>query len=97
VTGGSAAVVLGEQLDVLVVLAPVNLVLDAVVREVDVPVEIRQVMVARPGADLVLVAVRTTVAVSPAAVVRLQELRTRQVLFDDDSRTEPARPSGPPW
>jgi hypothetical protein len=53
----SAAVVFREQLDILVVLAPVDLVLDAVVREVDLAVEVRQVVLARPRADLVLVAV----------------------------------------
>ena len=64
VAGGmGAAVVLREQLDVLVVFAPVDLVLDAVVGEVDLAVEVRQVVFARPVADLVLVAVRSAVAV----------------------------------
>ena len=58
--GVGAAVVLREQLDVLVVLAPVNLVLDAVVREVNLAVEVRQVVLARPLADLVFVSVRTS-------------------------------------
>ncbi len=82
-----AAVVLREQLDVLVVVAPVDLVLDAVVREVDLAIEVRQVVLARPVADLVLVAVRTAVAVGPAAVVLLQELLivALQVLFEDDA------------
>jgi len=43
-----------EQLDVLVQFAPVDLVFDAVVREVHLPVEVRQVVVARPRPDLVL-------------------------------------------
>ena len=62
-----------EQLDILVVLAPVDLVLDAVVRKVDLAVEVRQVVLARPLANLVLVAVRTAVAIGPAAVVFLQK------------------------
>jgi len=65
----SAAIVLGEQLDVLVVLPSVDLVLDAVVREVDLAVEVRQVVLARPLADLVLVPVRAAVTVRASPVV----------------------------
>ena len=46
-----AAVVLSEQLDVLVVLPPVDLVLDAIVREVDLPIEVGQVVLVGPPAD----------------------------------------------
>ena len=82
-----AAVVLSEQLDVLVVLPPVDLVLDAIVREVDLPIEVRQVVLVRPLADFVLVAVRTAVAVGASAVVLLQELLilALQVLLEDDA------------
>lgn len=82
-----APVVLCEQLDVLVVFAPVHLVLDAVVREVNLAVEVRQVVFARPVANLALIAVGTTVAVCPAAVVFLQELLifALQILFEDDA------------
>ena len=82
-----AAVVLREQLDVLVVLASVDLVLDAVVGEVDLLIEVRQVVFARPLANLVLVAVRTAVAVGASAVVLLQELLVLalQVLLEDDA------------
>jgi hypothetical protein len=68
-------------------LAPVDLILDPVVREVDLAVEVRQVMLARPLANLALVAVRTAVAIDPAAVVFLQELLVLalQVLFEDDA------------
>ena len=85
--GVGAAVVFREQLDVLVVFASVDLVLDPVVREVDVAVEVRQVVFARPLANLPLVAVRTAVAVGPAAVVFLQELLilALQILFEDDA------------
>ena len=63
-----------EQLDVLVVFAAIDLVLDAVVREVHLAIEVRQVVLARPVADLVVVAVGSSVAVGSVAVVVLQEL-----------------------
>src|SRR5688572_13565440 len=72
--GVSAAVVRREQLHVLVAFTPLDLVFDAVVREVHLAVEERQVLSARPVADLVLVAVRSAVAVGAVAVVLLQEL-----------------------
>jgi hypothetical protein len=66
-----AAVVLSEQLDVLAVLPPVDLVLDAIVREVDLPIEVRQVVLVGPPPDLVLVPVRPAVAVGAPSVVFL--------------------------
>jgi len=48
----SAAIVRREQLDVLVVFAAFNLVFDAVIREVHLPIEVRQLVLARPVADL---------------------------------------------
>ncbi len=82
-----AAVVLREQLDVLVLLTPVHFVLDAVVGEVDLLIEVRQVMFARPLANLVLVAVGAAIAVGTSAVVLLEELLVLalQVLFEDDT------------
>ena len=71
--GVSAAVVRREQLDVLVAFPPIHLVLDAVVGEVHLAVEVRQVVFACPLADLVLVAIRSAVAVGAIAVVLLQE------------------------
>jgi hypothetical protein len=59
-----AAVVLREQLNVLVVLPSVDLVLDAVVREVDLAIEVRQIVFARPVANLALVAVEGVRAVA---------------------------------
>jgi hypothetical protein len=41
----------GEELDVLVVFASIDFVLDAVVREVHLVVEVRQVAVAGPVTD----------------------------------------------
>jgi hypothetical protein len=83
----SAAVMRREQLDVLVVFAAVNLVLDAVVGEVHLAIEVRQVVLARPIADLVLAAVGSSVAVRSVAVVVLQELLvlTLQVLLEGDA------------
>ena len=69
--GVSAPVVRREQLDVLVAFASIDLVLDAVVGEVHLAVEVRQVVLARPVADLVLVAAGSAVAVGAVAVVRL--------------------------
>src|SRR5690606_23430047 len=85
--GMGAAVVLGEQLDVLVLLAAVDLVLDAEVGKVDLVVEVRQLVLTRPCTNLVVVSIRTAVAVSSSAVVLLQELLVLalQVLFEDDA------------
>ena len=76
-----------EQLDVLVQFAPVDLVFDAVVREVDLPVEVRQVVVARPRPDLVLAPVGAAVTIGTSAVVLLQELLVLalQVLLQHDA------------
>src|SRR5690606_28425730 len=85
--GMRAAVVLREQLDVLVQFTPIDLVLDAVVREMDPLVEVRQVVVLRPIANLSLGAVRTAIAVGASTVVFLQELLVLalQILLKDDA------------
>lgn len=85
--GMSAAVVRREQLHVLVAFAPINLVLDPVVGEMHLAVEERQVVFVRPLADLLFVAVRSSVAVGAVAVVLLQELLVLalQVLLEDDA------------
>ena len=77
------AVVLREQLDVPVMFAAIDLVLDAKVREVDTIVEVRQLTFGRPAADLLFGAVRSSSAVGPVAVVVLQELLILplQILF----------------
>ena len=61
--------------------------LDAVVREVDLAIEVRQVVFARPLANLVLVSVGAAIAVGASAVVFLEELLVLalQVLFDNDT------------
>jgi hypothetical protein len=83
----SAAVVRREQLHVLVEFPPVHFVLDAVVGEVDVLVKVRQIVLAGPVADLVLVAAWSAVAIRVVAIVVLQELLVLalQVLFEDDA------------
>jgi hypothetical protein len=83
----SAAVMRREQLDVLVVFAAVNLVLDAVIGEVHLAIEVRQVVLARPVADLVLSAIRSSVAVRAVTVVVLEELLVLalQVLLESDA------------
>ncbi len=68
------AIVLREKLNVLMVIVPVDLILDAVVREVELTIEVRQIVVARPLPDLAFVSVRPAVAVGAPAVVLLQEL-----------------------
>src|SRR4051794_4220353 len=83
----SASVVRREQLDVLVVFPAVDLVLDAVVREVHLAIEVRQVVLACPLADLVFAAVRSSVAVCSASVVVLQELLVLalEILLENDA------------
>ena len=83
----SAAAVRREQFDVLVVLATVDLVLDAVIREMHLVIEVRQVVVARPVADLVFAAVRSSIAVRSVAVMFLQELLVLayEIPLEDDA------------
>ena len=85
--GMTASVMLREHLDVLVTFAAIDLVLDAKVGEVDAIIEVRQFVVLRPSADLVLVAVRPPVTLGPVAVVVLEEVLvvSFEVLFEDDT------------
>src|SRR5437667_3175273 len=70
--GVRAAIMFGDDFDVLMMVASVQFVLDAEVREVDRLIEVRQVVFARPAVNLVRVAIRSSVAVGPAAIVLLQ-------------------------
>ena len=54
-----AAIVLGDDLDVFMMVASVQLVFDAEVREVDRLVEVRQVVFVRPRFNLVSVPIRS--------------------------------------
>jgi len=85
--GMIAAVVLREHLDVLVVFAAIDLVLDAKVGEVQAIVEVRQLVVLCPAADFLLSAVRSSVAIGPVAVVVLEKVLVLpfEVLFKDDA------------
>jgi hypothetical protein len=76
-----------EEFDVLVKFPTIDLVLDAVVGKVHLVVEVRQIVLARPVTDLVLVAARPAVAVRSVAVVILEELLVLalQVLLENDA------------
>jgi len=66
--------VLGGDFDVLVLSATITvLVLYADVRKVNVAIEVRQVMLARPRSDLPNVVVRAAVAVLSATIAPLPE------------------------
>ena len=69
----SAAIVDGQDLDVLALAAPVQLfVFDSQIREVDLIVEVRQVVFCGPGANLIVGAIRVAVVV--VAVSRCVQL-----------------------
>src|SRR5687767_5346009 len=72
--GVSASVVLREHLDILMALAAVDLVLDAEVGEVHAVVEVRQLVVLCPASDFLVVAVRSSIAIGPVAVVVLEKV-----------------------
>jgi hypothetical protein len=90
----SAAVVRREQLDVLVVLAAVDVVLDAVVGEVHLAIEVRHLVLACPVADLVVGAVWSSVAIRSVAIVVLRELLVLafEILLEDDAADLEATP-----
>ena len=69
-----AAVVLGDDLDILMTVAPVQFVLDAEVGEADAVIEVRQVVLTCPAFDLVAIAIGSSIAVRPAAVPLLEPL-----------------------
>jgi hypothetical protein len=61
-------IVLGHDFDVLVMLAAIELVLDAEIREVDVVAEVRQVMFGGPTLDVARVAIGPAIAVDATAI-----------------------------
>jgi hypothetical protein len=78
----------GEHLDVLMIAAPVYvLVLDSNVRKMDLVIEVRQVMVGRPRANLVLGSIRMPVVVVALAVVLMKPLLivALQLVVEDDA------------
>jgi hypothetical protein len=68
-----ASVVLRKDLNVLVTVAPLELVLDAEIGEVDVVVEVRKVVVAGPFLDFSRVPIGSTIAVGAVAVAFVQK------------------------
>jgi len=80
-------VVLRQQFDILMALASLPLALNAEVRKVDAVVDVGQLMIVRPTTDLLLVAVRTSVAIRSVTLGGLEKLLILplQVLFEDDA------------
>ena len=78
---------LGHNLHIIVLLVPVQLVLDAKVGEVDLVVEVRQVVLVRPALDLARVAIGPAIAVRAAAVGCLQPFLVLafELLVEDDT------------
>lgn len=72
--GMGAAIVAGDDLDVLVPRHPITvLILDACIRKVNVSVVVRQVVFARPLRDLLRLTVRPPVAVLLASIALMQK------------------------
>jgi hypothetical protein len=82
-----APIVLGDDLQVLVVLVPVQLIFEPDVREMDLLIEVRQVVLVGPACDLPLVTIRSTVAVRPSTIRLLQPflILALQLGFQDDA------------
>jgi hypothetical protein len=85
-TGGvHAAVVLGDDFDVLVALPAVNLVLDPDIGDVDAIVEVRERMVMCPFLNLMRVSGRApvTVLAPPIGLLEKRLILTLEVLFEN--------------
>jgi hypothetical protein len=79
---------LRRDLDVIVVPAAVHfLILDAQIRKVHLIVEVRQVMLERPGPDLFVSPIRVSVVVGAVAVpfVKPRLVVTLELVIEDDS------------
>ena len=82
------AVVAGDHFDVLMPRAAVTVfVLDAGIREPDVPIVVRQLVLPRSAGDLFGLAVRPTVAVLLAAIALVEEslIVALQLVVEDDA------------
>ncbi len=93
-----AAVVAGDDLDVLVTQPPVAVfVLDACVGKVDAVVEVRQLLFPCPRTDLVRFPIRSTVAVLITPVPFLQEplVLALQLVVENDAPDPPANLAQP--
>src|SRR5439155_23098846 len=84
--GVRAAVVLREDLDVLMAVTAFELVLDPEIGEVHAIVEVREVVLTGPPFDLASVPIRAPVTVRPTAVVLLEEalVLPLEVVLEDD-------------
>jgi hypothetical protein len=82
-----AAIVLGDDLDVLVTLETIHVVLDPEVGKVNRLLEVRQVVLVRPLLDLTRVAIGPPIAVRPAAVSLLEPFLVfaLELLLEDDA------------
>jgi hypothetical protein len=82
-----AAVVLGDDLDVLVPLAAIEHVFDAEIREVDLVAEVRELVFSGPSLNLARIAIGPPIAVGPAAIGLLEPLLifTFEFLVEDDA------------
>jgi hypothetical protein len=63
-----AAIVLGHDFDVLVLLAAIELVFDAEVGEMDLVAEVRELVFGSPALDVARIAIRPPVAVGATAI-----------------------------
>jgi hypothetical protein len=75
-----ATIVDRQNLDVFVIMAPVNLVFETHVREVHVSIEVRQIVLKCPVLDLSWIAVGAAVAVAIAFVQPLLVLALELVI-----------------
>ncbi len=83
--GVRAAVVLGEDLDILMAVAAVELVLDPEVRKVQAVIEVRELAFTGPFFDLMRVPIRAPVTIRPTAIVFLEKalVLALEVLLED--------------
>jgi hypothetical protein len=85
--GMGAAIVLGDDLDILMTLASVQFVLDPEVGKADAVVEVRQVVLTRPAFDLAAIAIGSSIAVWSAAVPLLEPflILALELVVEDDA------------
>jgi hypothetical protein len=82
-----AAVVLGDDLDILVLVAAMELIFDPEIGEVDLAVEVRQLVFGGPALNLAMIAVRPPIAIGMAAIGLPQPLLilALELLVEDDA------------
>jgi len=82
-----AAIVLGDDLDILMAVVPVQLVLDPKVGKMDAVVEVRQVVFMRPAFDFARIAIGPSIAIRSATISFLEPLLifALERVVEDDS------------